>query len=94
MVLYCKGSQIEISKLDLTFVDINSYSISEITFCELLEYILLCHLVHFSIAITTQCFRCKKNFNTIDIVMVDSNSSFPDAVNLLKSVLPQYINST
>ncbi|QII13446.1 hypothetical protein KsCSTR_40670 [Candidatus Kuenenia stuttgartiensis] len=25
-------------KLDLTFVNINSYSISEITFCELLEF--------------------------------------------------------
>lgn len=41
-----------------------------------------------------RCFRCKKNFNSIDIVMVDSNSSFLDAVYLLKSVLPQYINST
>ncbi|QII10731.1 hypothetical protein KsCSTR_13520 [Candidatus Kuenenia stuttgartiensis] len=38
-MLYCRGSQIEISRLDLTFVNINSYSISEITFCELLEYI-------------------------------------------------------
>lgn len=41
-----------------------------------------------------RCFRCKKNFNTIDIAMADSNSSFTDAVYLLKSVLPQYINST
>lgn len=41
-----------------------------------------------------RCFRCKKNFNTIDIVMADSHSSFLDAVYLLKSVLPQYLNST
>lgn len=41
-----------------------------------------------------RCFRCKKNFNTIDIVMIDSNSSFLDAVHLLKSILPRYQNST
>ncbi|NUO10087.1 MAG: hypothetical protein HUU08_15705 [Candidatus Brocadia sp.] len=35
-----------------------------------------------------RCFRCKKNFNTIDIVMTESNSSFLDAVHLLKTTLP------
>jgi len=37
-----------------------------------------------------RCFRCKKNFNTIDIVMTDSNSSFLDAAYLLKSLLPRF----
>lgn len=41
-----------------------------------------------------RCFRCKKNFNTIDIVMINSNSSFLDAVHLLKSILPRYHNTT
>lgn len=41
-----------------------------------------------------RCFRCKKNFNTIDIVMIDSHSSFLDAIHLLKSILPQFHNST
>lgn len=41
-----------------------------------------------------RCFRCKKNFNTIDIVMIDSHSSFLDAVHLLKSILPQFHIST
>jgi DNA primase len=37
-----------------------------------------------------RCFRCKKNFNTIDIVMADSNSSFLDAAHLLTSLLPRF----
>jgi DNA primase len=37
-----------------------------------------------------RCFRCKKNFNTIDIVMVDSDSSFLVAANLIKSLLPRF----
>jgi hypothetical protein len=41
-----------------------------------------------------RCFRCKKNFNTIDIVITVSNSSFLDAVHLLKSILPRYQNTT
>lgn len=41
-----------------------------------------------------RCFRCKKNFNTIDIVMIDSHSSFLDAIHLLKSILPQFHIST
>ena len=41
-----------------------------------------------------RCFRCKKNFNTIDIVMTDSHSSFLDAAYLLKSLLPCFQNTT
>ena len=41
-----------------------------------------------------RCFRCKKNFNTIDIVMTESNSSFLDAVHLLKTILSRYQNTT
>lgn len=31
-----------------------------------------------------RCFRCKKNFNTIDIVMIVQPCSFLDAVELLR----------
>ena len=41
-----------------------------------------------------RCFRCKKNFNTIDIIMADSNSSFLNAANLLKSLLPRFCGFT
>ena len=41
-----------------------------------------------------RCLRCKKNFNTIDIVMSDSNTSFLDAAYLLKSLLPRFCGFT
>ena len=34
--------------------------------------------------------NCYKNFNTIDIVMSDSNASFLDAAYFLKSLLPRF----
>lgn len=40
-----------------------------------------------------RCFRCRKNFNSIDIVMAVQECSFVDAVELLRSLLPKYISS-
>ena len=34
-----------------------------------------------------RCFRCKKNFNPIDLVMVDKGVPFKDAVRLLLPLL-------
>lgn len=33
-----------------------------------------------------RCFRCKKNFNPIDLVIVVRKCSFKDAVTLLKAI--------
>lgn len=35
-----------------------------------------------------RCFRCQKNFNPIDMVMIVRNCSFVEAVRFLKSLLP------
>ena len=32
-----------------------------------------------------RCFRCEKNFNTIDMVMTCENTSFVETVNTLKA---------
>lgn len=37
-----------------------------------------------------RCFRCSKNFNSIDLVMVDMGMEFVGAVHFLK----QYLHST
>ena len=34
-----------------------------------------------------RCFRCEKNFNTIDLVMLVENRSFLEAVHHLESLL-------
>ena len=35
-----------------------------------------------------RCFRCQKNFNPIDMVMIVNNCSFIEAVRFLKPLLP------
>ena len=35
-----------------------------------------------------RCFRCQKNFNPIDMVMIVNDSSFIEAVRFLKPLLP------
>ena len=35
-----------------------------------------------------RCFRCQKNFNPIDMVMIVRNCSFVEAVRFLKPLLP------
>jgi DNA primase len=35
----------------------------------------------------SRCFRCEKNFNTIDMVMICHNTDFIDSVRYLKTVL-------
>jgi len=35
----------------------------------------------------SRCFRCEKNFNTIDMVMICHNASFVDSVKYLKTIL-------
>lgn len=37
-----------------------------------------------------RCFRCKRNFNPIDMVMTVYRSSFLDAVKFLKPLLPYF----
>lgn len=37
-----------------------------------------------------RCFRCKKNFNTIDLVLATYRISFVDAANLLKHLLSHF----
>jgi DNA primase len=34
-----------------------------------------------------RCFRCEKNFNTIDVVMTWQNTGFVDSVKYLKKIL-------
>ena len=36
-----------------------------------------------------RCFRCKKNFNPIDMVMIVNRCDFIEAVKLLKTLLPE-----
>lgn len=40
-----------------------------------------------------RCFRCRKNFNPIDMVMAVQECSFVDAVESLRSLLPKYVSS-
>jgi DNA primase len=40
-----------------------------------------------------RCFRCKKNFNPIDIVMVEQRLDFIKAVSLLTTLLPDHVKS-
>ncbi len=35
-----------------------------------------------------RCFRCKQNFNTIELVMIVEDKSFVDTVRFLKKLLP------
>lgn len=35
-----------------------------------------------------RCFRCKKNFNPIDLVMIVKGIGFVESVNYLKNLLP------
>lgn len=55
----------------------------------------LCPLCNeFQTAINTKtnlgrCFRCEKNFNTIDMVMIWQNTGFIDSVKYLKTILKQ-----
>lgn len=41
-----------------------------------------------------RCFRCKKNFNPIDLVMIINSCSFPEAVRFLQPLLPLQVQST
>jgi len=36
-----------------------------------------------------RCFRCQRNFNTIDLVMLEHRSSFVEAVSFLSQYLPR-----
>lgn len=40
-----------------------------------------------------RCFRCKRNFNPIDMVMVVKNLKFTETVNFLNSILSRYRNT-
>lgn len=40
-----------------------------------------------------RCFRCQKNFNPIDMVMIVNSCSFLEAVRFLKPLLPSYQTS-
>lgn len=35
-----------------------------------------------------RCFRCNRNFNTIDLVMTVTNADFKDTVTFLSALLP------
>ena len=35
----------------------------------------------------SRCFRCERNFNTIDMVMICRNTSFVDSVRYLQTIL-------
>ena len=39
-----------------------------------------------------RCFRCKRNFNTIDMVMICRNMNFVDSVNDLKAYQEHFLN--
>jgi len=53
----------------------------------------LCPLCHeFQTAVNpktnlSRCFRCEKNFNTIDMVMICHNTDFVDSVKYLQRIL-------
>jgi len=59
----------------------------------------LCPLCNeFQTAINTKtnlgrCFRCEKNFNTIDMVMIWQNTGFIDSVKYLKTIRPVQLKS-
>lgn len=36
-----------------------------------------------------RCFRCKRNFNSVDLVMVCQSVSFLDAVRTLRRITPE-----
>lgn len=36
-----------------------------------------------------RCFRCQKNFNTIELVMLEQRTGFVEAVNFLTHYLPR-----
>lgn len=38
-----------------------------------------------------RCFRCERNFNTIDLVMIVNAAEFVESVNYLKDVLSRQI---
>ncbi|MCK4423403.1 MAG: hypothetical protein KAV18_04960 [Candidatus Omnitrophica bacterium] len=40
-----------------------------------------------------RCFRCRKNFNPIDLVMVINSCSFVEAVRFLRPLLPLQIQN-
>lgn len=53
----------------------------------------VCHDLHTSTKKDTnlaRCFRCKKNFNPIDLVMVVQGKNFGEAVRFLEMFLPYY----
>ncbi len=37
-----------------------------------------------------RCFKCERNFNTIDLMMICQALSFVDSVNQLKKILQKY----
>ncbi len=41
----------------------------------------------------TRCFRCKKNFNTIDMVMIVENMTFTETVKFLNSILSRHLKN-
>ena len=51
----------------------------------------LCHGFHTATNPSTnlaRCFRCQKNYNPIDLVMIVANCSFLDAVKFLEKPAP------
>lgn len=42
----------------------------------------------------SRCFRCERNFNTIDLVMYDHQKSFVESVKLLQAVYSTQPSST
>ena len=41
-----------------------------------------------------RCFRCQKNFNPIDLVMIINSCSFVEAVRFLQPLLPLQVQAT
>ena len=39
----------------------------------------------------SRCFRCEKNFNTIDLVMTCKGTRFVETVEYLQKIKPQYL---
>lgn len=42
----------------------------------------------------SRCFRCQRNFNTIEIVMQDHKTSFVESVKFLKTLLSRNCQAT
>lgn len=40
-----------------------------------------------------RCFRCNKNFNPIDMVMIVENMTFTETVKFLNSILSRYLKT-